>query len=141
MKDNKKSLIKRMKVLNTHSRLKLKKHKIIEKLYGYLSIVSPVPRKKRIDTRIILYYSAKRLLFLPTKFENRFWKGEVSINGKILNVDTMKSDYNGIFNIQELKNMTEVLQIEVNKIIEEKKKQYINKFENEVKDFVTRRDY
>ena len=131
-------LIKRMKKLNRCSYLKLKAHNKEEKLYGFLSVISPIPKEKKINKRVILYHPIKRYFFIPNQFDNVFCKGNVVLEGISLNKETMKSGYSENPNIDDLKIMYEVSQKDMDILIEKEREICLNKFKREVNDFETR---
>lgn len=132
-------LIKRWKRLNTHAKLNSNGHKVLDRLYGYLSQISPVPKRKNIKQGIY-FMTPNRELFLPHKFEYSYNKSSCFMTGILFDLYDLKTTYTASCLMNEFSNYREITKAEMLLTLKEAKKRWNDKFLNMVSDFRVRNE-
>ncbi len=138
MKNNKKEIINRFKLINKDSKKYLQKRRELEDKYEYLSIISPIPKEKQIKKKIFLVNKDGNIL-VPYQFENIYSKGKSELKCRIFNnLDYKVSFYQLTF--EELKECYEIKSIEVMFRIATAKSSLISDFDKNVELIISKGD-
>jgi len=122
-----KQIIKRLKQLNKDSKKYLQGRKKLEEKYKYLSLISPLPKEKKIEEKIFLINRDGHIL-IPSKFDNVYHKGQAELKCKIFNPFNQEVTFNSL-TIDELKKCIEIDFENVKEKISKSKKKLIEMFD------------
>ena len=133
-----KEIIKRFKRLNKDSKKYLQGRKKLEDIYHYLSVISPLPKEKKIKEKIFLVNKDGHILF-PYQFDNIYHKGEVVLKCKVFNPfnETLRKVSFNSLSLDELKKCIEIDFEEVQERVSKSKQRMVEMFDYEV-DYLTK---